>query len=91
MIIFNTYMIQLTFSYHGILIRENITTYLDAKVTYKKTCFLCEQLIQGNTPYFARRILYDRVKLPSIQRKICDFHKGFYIHIIEKLFDHRSY
>ena len=43
MIIFNTYMTQFTCSHYGILIRENISTYLDAKGTSKKTCFLCEQ------------------------------------------------
>ena len=37
------------------------------------------QLIQANTPYFTRRILYERVKLFSVQRKIGDFRKDFYI------------
>ena len=40
MIIFNTYMTQFTCSHHGIPIREQITTYLDAKVKYKKYLFL---------------------------------------------------
>ena len=44
MIIFNTYMTQFTCSHHGILIREKITTYLDAKGTSKNTCFLCEKI-----------------------------------------------
>ena len=42
MIMFNTYMTQFTCSHHGILIREEITTYLDAKGKSKRTCFLCE-------------------------------------------------
>ena len=79
MITFNTYMTQFTCSQYGILIREKITTYLDAKGTSKKTCFLCEKLIQAKTPDFTRRRLYERVKLFSIQRKIGDFHKDFYI------------
>ena len=85
------YMTQFTCSHHGILIREKITTYLDAKGTSKKTCFLCEQLIQANTPGFTRGRLYERVKLFSVQRKIGDFHKDFYIKQIEKLAYHRSY
>ena len=85
MITFNTYITQFTCSHHGILIREKITTYLDAKVTSKNNCFLCEQLIQARTPDFTRRRLYARVKLFSIQRKIDDFHKYFYIQQIEKL------
>ena len=36
MIIFNTYITQFTCSYDGIIIREKITTYLDAKQTYRK-------------------------------------------------------
>ena len=64
---------------------------MDAKGTSKKTCFLCEQLIQAKTPYFARGRLYERVKLFSIQRKIGDFHKDLYIQQIEKLAYHRSY
>ena len=66
-------MTQFTFSHHGILIRETITTYLDAKLTSKKTCFLCEQLIQAKNPDFTRGRLYDRVKLFSVQREIGDF------------------
>ena len=42
MIIFNTYMTQFTCSHHGILINGKITTYLDAKGTSKRTCFLCK-------------------------------------------------
>ena len=91
MITFNTYMTQFTCSHHVILIRGKITTYLDAKGTSKKTCFLCEKLIQAKTPGFARRKLYERVKLFSIQRNIGDFHKDFYIQQIEKLAYHRSY
>ena len=70
---------------------RKITTYLDAKVTSKNICFLCEQLIQTKTPGFTRGRLYDRVKLFSIQRKIGDFHKDFYIQQIEKLAYDRSY
>ena len=54
MIMFNTYMTQFTCSHHGILIREKITTYLDAEEKSKNTCFLCEQLIQTKTPDFVR-------------------------------------
>ena len=79
MIKFNMYINQFTCSHHGILIRENVTTYLDEKGTSKNTCFLCEQLIQATTPNFTRGRLYDRVKLFSIQRKIGDFLKDFYI------------
>ena len=43
MITFNTYMTQFTCLHHGIIIRGKITTYLDEKGTYKKTCFLSEQ------------------------------------------------
>ena len=85
MIMFNTYMTQFTCSNHGILICEKITTYLDSKGKSKNTCFLCEQLIQTNTPDFTRRRLYERVKLFSIKREIGDFHKDFYIKQIEKL------
>ena len=45
MIMFNMYMAQFTCSHHGILIREKITTYLDAKGQSKRTCFLYEELI----------------------------------------------
>ena len=58
MITFNTYMTQFTCSHHGILIRERITTSFDAKGKSKKTCFLCEQLIQTKNPDFTRGILY---------------------------------
>ena len=54
MFMFNAYMTQFTFSHHGILIRETITTYLDAKGKSKRTCFLCEKLIQARTPDFKR-------------------------------------
>ena len=84
-------MTQFTCSHHGILIREKITTYLDAKGKSKKNYFLCEQLIQTKTPDFTRKILYERVKLFSIQRKIGDFHKDFYIKQIEKVAYHCSY
>ena len=50
-----------------------MSTDLDSKVTYKNTCFLCEQLIQAKTPDFTRGRLYERVKLFSVQRKIGDF------------------
>ena len=91
MITFNTYMTKFTCSHHGILVRGKITTCLDAKVTYKKNCFFCEQLIQTNTPDFTRGRMYERVKLFSVQRKIGDFHKNFYIKLIEKLAHHLSY
>ena len=91
MIMLNTYMTQFTCSRHVIIIHKTITTYLDAKGTYKKTCFLCEQLIQSSTPDFTRGILYERVKLFSVQRKIADFHKDFYIRQIEKLAYQNSY
>ena len=84
-------MTQFTCSHHGILIRESITTYLYAKGTSKNTCFLCEQLIQANNPDLTHGRLYERVKLFSIQRKIGDFHKDFYIQQIEKLAYHRNY
>ena len=89
-IMFNTYMTQFTCSHHGILIRKKITTYLDAKGTSKNTCLLCEQLIQAKTPYFTCGILYERVKMFSIERKIGEFHKDFYIQQIEKLAYHHS-
>ena len=70
---------------------QKITIYLDAKVTSKKTCFLCEQFIQVKTSDFKRRRLYERVKPFSIQCKIGYFHKDFYIQQIKKLAYHRSY
>ena len=72
-------MTQSTCSRNGILIRKKITTYLDEKVTSKNTCFLCEPLIQAKTPSFTRGRLYWRGKLLSVQRKIGEFHKEFYI------------
>ena len=53
--------------------------------------FLCEQIIQAKTPDFTRRILYEREKRFSVQRKIGDFHQDFYIQQIEKLAYHHSY
>ena len=73
MIMFDIYMTQFTCSHHGIIIHEKITTYLDAKGTSKNIFFLCERLIQSRTPYFKRGILYDKVNLFSIQRKIGGF------------------
>ena len=90
MIMFNTYMTQFTCSHHGILIREKITTYLDAKGKSKSICFLCEELINIKTPDYTRGKLHERVKLFSMQRKIGDFHKDFYIKKIEKIAYHRS-
>ena len=87
----NTYKTQFTFSHHGIQIRKQITTYLDAKGTSKNTCFLCVKLIQAKTPDFTRGRLYERVKIFSIQQNIGDFQKDFYIQQIEKLVYHRSY
>ena len=78
-------MNQFTCSHHSILIREKITTYLDAKGIYKKTCFSCGKLIQAKTPDFNLRIMYERVKLFPIQYNICGFHKDFYIQQIGKL------
>ena len=57
----------------------------------KWTFFFCEELIKIKTPDFTRGKLYERVKLFSIQRKIGDFHKDFYIQKFEKLAYHRSY
>ena len=61
-----------------------IITYLDTEGTYKNNCFLCEKIIQSKTPDFTLGILYERVKLFPIQRKIGNFHKYFYIQQIEK-------
>ena len=91
MLTFNKYTTQFTCSHHGILIRKKITTYFDARGKSKKTCFLCEKLIQTKTPNFTRGRLYERVKLFSIQRKIGDLHKDFYIKKIEKPAYHHSY
>ena len=79
MIMFNTYMTQFTCSHHGILIRKTITTYLNAKGTYKKNFLLCEQLIQAKTPGFTSGRLYEIVNLFSVQHKIGGFHKYLYI------------
>ena len=78
-------MTQFTCWHHGILIRETITTYFDAKGASKKTCLLCEKYPQAKTPDFIFRRMYDRVEMFSIQRNIGDFHKDFYIKQIEKL------
>ena len=91
MIILNTYITQFTCSHNGILIREKITTYLDAKGKSKRTCFLCEELTKIKTPDFTRGKLHERVKLFSMQHKIGDFQNEFYIKQIEKLAYHRSY
>ena len=85
MIMFNTYMTHFTYSHRGILIREKITTYLDAKGKSKRTCFLREELINTRTPSFTRGYLHEIVKLFSVQRKIGDFDKDFYIKQIKKL------
>ena len=79
---FNMYTTQFTFSHHGILIRGKITTYLDAKGTYK-FFFLCEKLIKAKTNDFTFGRLYDRVELFPIQCKIGDFQKYFYIQKIK--------
>ena len=91
MIMFNTYMTHFTCSHHGILIRKKITTYLDAKGKFKRTCFICEELIKIKTPDFTRGKIHERVKLFSMQQKIGDFHNELYIKQIEKLDYHRSY
>ena len=49
-----------------------------------------KKLIQAKTPGLTRGTLYERVKLFSIQRKIGDFNKDFYIQQIEKLDYHCS-
>ena len=84
-------MTQFTCLHHGILIREKITTYLDAKGKYERTCFLCEELIKIKNPDFTRGKLQERVKQFSMQRKIGDFHKDFYNKQIKKLAYHRNY
>ena len=84
-------MTQFTCSHHRILVREKITTYLDAKGKAIRTCFLCEELNKTKTPDFTCGNLHERVKLFSMQRKIGGFHKDFYIKQIEKLAYHRSY
>ena len=91
MITFNTYMTQFICLHHGILIREKITTYLDARGASKNNCFLCIQLIQAKNPDFTHERLYERVKLFSIQRMIGGFQKDFYIQQIETLDYHFSY
>ena len=83
-------MNQLTCSHHGILIRETITTSLDAKGTSKKNCFLCEQLIQAKFPDLIRGILYDRVKPFPFNTRLVILQR-LYIQQIEKLAYHRSY
>ena len=67
---------------------RKITTYLDAKGTSKNTCLLSEQLFQAINTNYTRKRLYERVKLFSVQRKIGDFYKDFYIQKIEKLSYH---
>ena len=64
---------------------------MDGKVKSKRTCFLCEKLFKTKTPDFTRGRIHERVKLFSMQRKIGDFHKDFYIKQIETLAYHRSY
>ena len=61
MITFNTYMTQFTCLHHGILIREKITTYFNAKKTSKKIYSLREIIIQGKTPDFTHERMYERV------------------------------
>ena len=84
-------MTQFTCSHHGILRRGIITTSLDAKIKSKNTCFLCEEINQAKTPDFTHGRFYRRVKLFSIQHKIVDFYKDFYIQEIGKLAYHCSY
>ena len=91
MIMFKMNMTQFTCSHHDILIHKKITTYLGAKGKPKMTSFLYEQLIQTRTPDFTRGRLYEIVKRFSIQPKIGDFQKYFYIKQIEKLAYHCSY
>ena len=90
-IMFHTYMTQYSCSQHGVVLLEKVTYYLDDAGKKHNTCWFCEQLIQAKTPNFVRGRLYEKVKLFSIQRKIGDFHKHFYIRQIEKLAYHRSY
>ena len=54
-----------------------------AKGKSKRTCFLCEEMIKTKT--------LDFTQFFSMQRKIGDFHKDYYIKQIEKLAYHRSY
>ena len=72
-------MTQFTCLHHGILKREKSPLMWMQKGTFKNICFLCEKLIKTKTPYFTRGKLHERVKLFSMQRKIGDFHKNFYI------------
>ena len=87
---FNTYMTQFACSLHGVLKLEMTTTYVDTDGKAKKTCLLCEQLIESKTENFSRGRFYERLKLFSIQRTIGDFHKNFYVKQIEKLVYHRN-
>ena len=64
---------------------------MDVEVKSKRTCFLCEELFKTKTLDFTRGRLYERVNFFSMQRKIGDFYKNFYIKQIEKLAYHRSY
>ena len=76
-IMFNKYVTQFTCSNHGILIHKRKTTYLDAKGTYKRTCFLCEQLIRYKTPDFTCGRTYERVKLFFVNTRLVIFTKIF--------------
>ena len=64
---------------------------MDATGKFKRTCFLCEELIKIKTPDFTRGKLHERVKRFSMQRKIGDFYNDIYIKQIGKLAYHRSY
>ena len=50
---------------------------------YLKDLFLIWKLIQSKNPDFTGGILYERVKLFSIKRKIVDLQKDFYIQKME--------
>ena len=84
-IMFNMYMTQFTCSNHGILILEKITTYLDTKGKYKRTCFLCEELIKIKTPDFTRGKLHERVKKIPYNGRLVIFTVSF---IFNKLKDY---
>ena len=75
--IFNTYVTQFNCSHYGILIREKITTYLDAKGKSKRICFSCEELIKTNTPDFTRGKLHYRVKRFPCNARLVSFTKTF--------------
>ena len=91
MIMFNTYMNQFTCSHHDILLRKKINAYLDAKGTYKKTCYLYGQSFQAKTLDFTRERLYEIEYYFLFNARLVIFTKTFIFNKIEKLAYHRSY